>query len=68
METVGVKGAVVEALGFLEIYAIDEGWIEPTTRSTGASAGGLALSMLGQGSCGIKSYTVLDWEYKKSRY
>ena len=62
METVGVKEVVVEALCGLSGLVADEGWIVPTTTSTGVFAGGLVGSAPGQGSLGIKSYKVTKWE------
>ena len=50
METVGLEGEVVEALGCLADLVIDGVWIEPITPSVGFSAGGLAGSVLGQGA------------------
>ena len=62
METLGVEGVGVAVWGFLEGFAADGDWIEPTIPSTGTSAGGFTGSVLRRGASGIKSYKVLDWE------
>ena len=67
-ETLGVEGVGVVVWVCLAGFVANEGWIEPTTPSTGVTAGGLVGSVLGRGACGIKSYNILDWEYTKSRY
>ena len=50
VETVGMEGVVEEGLYFLVGLSTDEGWIEPTTPSTGVSMDGLARFVLGQGA------------------